>query len=215
MLWRHLRIVATCLALLLAPVGGATASAATRHPALSRAEYQQLHLAQKRIKSLESSHARDLVRANGVCRQMRDVSRLITAVRNGCLDLIRLSADDAKLNARATKCGIDPPSQAAILSCLVPAMQSYHSDAEAFYRAESRVNRLAKARGFSDTCVAVIGDSPANIAAEGRLARDLKVAVQALESQNPEALQNLSSQIQATVKAIRPGPSSLALCPHR
>lgn len=213
--WRPLTIVAACLALLLAPVGGATAAATSRHPTLSTAEYQQLQLAQKRIKLLESSHTRDLARATAVCRRMRDVSRLIMAVRNGCLDLIRLSADDAKLNARATKCGIDPASQAAILSCLVPAMQSYHSDAEAFYRAESHVNRLAKARGFSKACVAVIGDSPGNIAAEGRLARDLKVAVQALERQDPEALQNLSSQIQATVKTIRPGPSSLSLCPHR
>lgn len=210
--WRALTIGATCLALLLA-AGGATAT--TRHPMLSTAEYQQLHLAQKRIKSLEASDARNLARANGVCRRMRDVSRLITAVRNGCLDLIRLSGDDARLNAQATKCGIDPPSQAAILSCLVPAMQSYHTDAETFYHAESRVNRLAKTRGFSNACVAVIGDSPANIAAEGRLAGDLETAVQALKSQNPQALQNLSSQIQATVKAIRPGPSSLSLCPHR
>ena len=212
--WRPLTIVATCLALLLA-AAGATATATTRHPTLSTTEYQQLHLAQKRIKSLEVSDARNLDRANGVCRRMREVSRLITAVRNGCLDLIRLSADDAKLNAQAIKCGIDPPSQAAILSCLVPALQSYHTDAETFYRAESRVNRLAKARGFSNACVAVIGDSPTNIAAEGRLAGDLEAAVQALENQNPEALQNLSSQIQATVKAIRPGPSSLSLCPHR
>ncbi|MGH2861557.1 MAG: hypothetical protein ACRDLT_08620 [Solirubrobacteraceae bacterium] len=146
---------------------------------------------------------------------MHDVSRLVTAVRNGCLDLIRLGGDDAKLNARATKCGIDPPSEVAILSCLVPAVRRYHTDAEAFYRSQSHVDRLAKARGFSRRCVAVIGDSPANIAAEGRLAADLRAAVQALENQNPQALQTLSDQIQTAVRTIRPGPSSLSLCPHR
>ena len=207
-----LTIASACVALLLAAAG---AGAMTPHPALSRAEYQQLQLAQKRIKSLESSDTRNVNAANRVCKRMRDVSRLIAAVRRGCLDLVRLGGDDAKLNARATRCGIDPASEAAILSCLLPAMRSYHADAESFYRAESYVNRLAKARGFSNVCVAVIGDSPGNLAAEGRLAGDLEMAVQALKSQNPEALQNLSSEIQATVKAIRPGPSSLSLCPHR
>jgi hypothetical protein len=207
-----LTVASACVALLLAAAG---AGAMTHHPALSKAEFRQLQLAQKRIKSLESSDARNLNAANRVCKRMRDVSRLIAAVRRGCLDLVRLGGDDAKLNARATRCGIDPASEAAILSCLLPAMQGYHADAETFYRAESRVNRLAKARGFSNVCVAVIGDSPSNVAAEGRLAGDLEMAVQALKSQNPEALQNLSSQIEATVKAIRPGPSSLLLCPHR
>jgi hypothetical protein len=62
--------------------------------------------------------------------------------------------------------------------------------------------------------VAVIGDSRGNIAAEGRLARDLRAAVQALNHQNPQALQTLSNEIQADIKAIKPGPSSLSLCPH-
>lgn len=193
-----------------------TATAAARAPrALTPAEYHQLQTAQKRIRSLESSDARGFRRANQVCTHMRDVSRLITAVRAGCLDLIRLAGDDAKLNARATHCGIDPPSAAAILTCLVPAVQSYYDDAEAFYRAESNVDRWARARGFSTTCVAVIGDSPANLAAEGRLAGDLKAAVQALRHQNPQALQTLSDQIHTEAASIKPGPSSLALCPHR
>jgi hypothetical protein len=210
---RSLTIVSTSLALLL--LAGSVAVAITRHPALSTAEYAQLQLAQKQIKSLESSDARNLSRANAVCTRMHRVSALIAAVRNGCFDLIRLGGDDAKLNARATKCGIDPPSEAAILSCLIPAVQRYYADAEAFYRAEAYVDRLARRRGFSSTCVAVIGDSPGNIAAEGRLANDLKAAVQALRSQNPDALQNLSDQIRAAVKSIKPGPSSLSLCPHR
>lgn len=182
--------------------------------ALTKAEYQQLQIAQRRIHSLESSASRGLAKTNAICTRMRDVSPLITAVRTGCLDLVRLGGDDGKLNTRATKCGIDPSSEAALLTCLLPAVQSYYVDAEAFYRAESHVNRLASRRGFSRSCVAVIGDSSANIAAEGRLAADLKAAVQALKSQNPQALETLSNQIRAAIDAIKPGPSSLALCPH-
>jgi hypothetical protein len=210
---RNIRLLAALLACVLAVSPAATATANATRP-LTKAEYHQLQLAQKRIRSLESSDARSFEKANGVCTRMHDVSPLITAVRNGCLDLIRLGGDDARLNARATHCGIDPPSEAAILTCLVPAVQGYYSDAETFYRAESYVDRLARARGFSSACVAVIGDSRRNITAEGRLAGDLKAAVQALRSQNPQALQTLSGQIEADIKAIKPGPSSLSLCPH-
>jgi hypothetical protein len=210
---RNVRLLAALLACVLALSPAAAARAHATRP-LTKAEYHQLQLAQKRIRSLESSDARSFEKANGVCSRMHDVSPLIAAVRNGCLDLIRLGGDDARLNARATHCGIDPPSEAAILTCLVPAIQSYYSDAETFYRAETHVDRLARARGFSSACVAVIGDSPGNIAAEGRLAGDLKAAVQALRSQNPQALQTLSNEIEADIKAIKPGPSSLSLCPH-
>jgi hypothetical protein len=193
----------------------AAPAAAAQRGVLTKSEYQQLQLAQKRIKSLESSEVRNFTGAKTVCTHMHQVSRLIKAVRSGCLDLIRLGGDHQKLNAQATKCGIDPGSEAALLSCMVPAVQNYYSDAEAFYRAESSVNRLAKARRFSNTCVAVIGDSQGNIAAEGRLAQDLKAAVGALQQQNPDALQTLFSQIQTAIRSIKPGPSSLAQCPHR
>jgi hypothetical protein len=202
-----------CLVLALA--GASVASAARAIRPLSGAEFQQLRHAQSRIRSLESSDARGSAQASAVCTHLHSVSRLIAAVRGGCLDLVALGGDDARLNARATKCGIDPSSEAAILTCMVPAVQRYYRDAEAFYRAESSANQLARQRGFSRRCIAVIGDSPGNIAAEGRLADDLKAAAQALENQNPQALQTLSGQIQAAVKAIKPGPSSLAVCPHR
>jgi hypothetical protein len=205
--------VVVCLALVLACAGGASAARAVRP--LSNAEFQQLRHAQSRIRSLESSDARGVVKATAVCTHMRSVSRLIAAVRRGCLDLITLGGDDARLNARATKCGIDPSSEVAILTCMVPPVRAYSRDAEAFYRAESNVDRLARQRGFSRGCIAVIGDSRGNIAAERRLAAALKAATQALENQNPDALQTLSAQIQAAVKAIKPGPSSLAVCPHQ
>jgi len=201
-----------CATVALVPVDGAVARALRP---LSTAEFKQLQRAQDRIRSLETSNVRGIERANAVCTHMQPVSRLIGAVRDGCLDLIRLGGDDARLNARATKCGINPSSEAAILTCLVPAVQSYYQDAQSFYRAESYVNKLAVARGFDSRCVAVIGDSAGNIAAEGRLAGALRSAVQALKNQNPQALQTLSDQIRAAVKAIRPGPSSLSLCPRR
>lgn len=211
---RAVRLLITllaCSALALAAASGASAHAPTP---LTAAEFHQLQLAQSRIRSLESAHEHDLRRAATVCTRLRKVSRLITAVRAGCLDLISLGGDDRRLNDRATHCGIDPSSEQALLRCLVPAVQRYHRDAESFYRAETRVDRLARDRGFDSRCVAVIGDSPRNIAAEGRLAADLGAAVHALENQNPDALATLSSQIEATVRSIRPGPSSLSLCPH-
>jgi hypothetical protein len=212
---RTARLLNTLLLCAVLAIGtGSAAAAARSRRVLSKAEYLQLRLAQKRIHSVESSDARDFAKANAVCSRLRSVSPLITAVRTGCLDLIRLGGDDDRLNAQATKCGIDPASETAILSCLVPAVQSYYTDAEAFYRAETHVDRLARTRGFSRSCVAVIGDSPANIAAEGRLASDLETAVQALRNQNAQALQTLTSAIQADIRAIRPGPSSLSLCPH-
>ena len=206
--------MSTFLACLAVALSAASAATASSQRVLSKAEYQQLQLAQKRIHSLESSDGRSFAKANAVCTRLHSVSPLIAAVRSGCLDLTRLGGDDNRLNARATKCGIDPSSEAALLTCLVPAVQSYYTDAEAFYRAETYVDRLARARGFSSSCVAVIGDSPGNIAAEGKLASDLKAAVQALKNQNPQALQTLSDEIQADIKAIKPGPSSLSLCPH-
>jgi hypothetical protein len=202
-----------CLVLALVCASGASAARAVKP--LSSAELQQLQHAQSRIRSLESSDARGFAKANAVCTHMHRVSRLIAAVRGGCLDLVTLGGDDARLNARATKCGIDPSSEAAILTCMVPAVQAYYRDAEAFYRTEASVDQLARQRGFSSRCIAVIGDSARNLAAEGRLADELKAAAQALKNQNPQALQTLSGEIQAAVKAIKPGPRSLALCPHR
>lgn len=209
---RSLGRLVLCVAVALI---AAAPAAAARRGVLTRSEYRQLQLAQKRIKSLESSDARSFGRAGAVCTHMSPVSRMIADVRSGCLDLIRLGGDYGKLNARATKCGIDPSSEAALLSCMVPAVQSYHADAESLYRAESLVDRLAKARGFSGTCVAVIGDSQTNIAAEGRLAQDLGAAASALKQQNPDALQTLFSQIQTDIRSIRRGPSSLSVCPHQ
>lgn len=209
---RSLTAVLGCVAVALGIAASATAAV---HGVLSRAEYHQLQLAQRRIRSLTSFDGRGFTKANAVCTHMQPVSTLLAAVRGGCLDLIRLGGDNDRLTARVTKCGVNPGSEAALLACTVPAVQAFYSDAEAFYLAETRVNRLAAARGFRAACVAVIGDSPANIAAEGRLAQDLKAAINALEQQNPQALQTLTGEIQATVRSIKPGPSSLALCPHR
>jgi hypothetical protein len=204
-------VVTLCVAVAF---GATSAAVAGQRGVLSTSEFQQLQHAQKRIKSLVSSEGRGFSQANAVCTHMHQVSRLVAAVRSGCLDLIRLGGDDQKLNSQATKCGINPGSEAALLSCMVPAVQSYYADAEAFYKAESLVDRLARGRGFGKNCVAVIGDSPGNIAAEGRLAQHLKAAATALQQQNPDALQTLSDQIHADIQAIKPGPRSLSLCPH-
>lgn len=203
------------LTLISALLGGSGYAAAASHGVLTRTEFRQLQLAQRRIRSLVSSDARSTQQASAVCTHLRQVSRLIAAVRSGCLDLIRLGGDDNRLNARATRCGIDPGSERALLSCLVPAVRRYYADAESFYQAESRVDQLARARGFGTSCVAEIGDSPGNLAAESRLAQALRSAVGALQQQNADALQTLFNQLQTDIRSIRPGRGSLALCPHR
>ncbi len=210
---RPLRLLSVLLSLVAVGLAAGGAQARAVHP-LTRAEFQQLTLAQRRIRSLESSDARSLNRASRVCTRIQGVSPLVSAVRTGCLDLIRLGGDNARLNARAIRCGIDPGSATALLGCLVPAVERYQRDATAFYRQEVLVDRLAQARGFGATCVAVIGDTPANIAAEGRLAAALGAAARALRAQNPQALQTLTGEIQSVVRSIRPGPTSLSLCPH-
>ena len=193
----------------------ARAGAATSRPILTKAEYRQLLFAEKRIKTLTAGNDNpNFRRVDAICRRMRQVSPLITAVRAGCLELVRLGGDDARLNIAATKCGIDPPSETALLTCLIPSVRRYYEDAERFYLAEVRVDRIARARGFSSTCTAVIGDSPGNIRAEGRLAADLEATVTALRHQNPDALQSLSDRINRDVNSVTPGPTSLSLCPH-
>ncbi|MDE3131119.1 MAG: hypothetical protein KGL16_08180 [Acidobacteriota bacterium] len=207
-----LSLVPVILAVALAATGPA---AAAQPGTLSAAEYQQLHTAQKRIRSIAPSDTRNLATARSICTRMRPVSRLIADVRRGCLALVRLGGDNAKLNAQATKCGINPGSEQALLTCLIPTVRGFHADAEAFYQAESAVNRLARHRGFGSRCVAVIGDSPGNVAAEGRLAGDLQAAVNALAHQDPGALQTLSANIKRDADAIRPAPRSLTFCPRR
>jgi hypothetical protein len=212
-MWR-LGIVSTLVVCVVASVCAAGAVSAVPRGVLTQAEYQQLRSAEKRIKSISARDTRDIRQVRVVCSHVRRVSPLIAAVRLGCLDLVALGGDNAKLYATATECGIDPGSEAAILTCLIPTVRGYYADAESFYRAEIHVDRLARARGFSSTCVAVIGDSAGNIAAEGRVAGDLKAAVSALKGQNPDALQTLSSRLDRDANSIKPGPSSLSLCPH-
>jgi hypothetical protein len=217
---RRFRLQIATLACLVVALGlagtvsAAQLSALTGHGILSRSEYQQLRAAQTRIRSLRSSDTHGLRQAQLVCARMRPVSRLIGTVRGGCLDLVRLAGDEGRLNARLTKCGINPGSEAGLLACLLPAVQSYYNDAEAFHRTEALVNQLARERGFSSACIAVVGDSTTNVAAEGRLADDLKAAVTALRRQDPSALQTLSANLKRDAEAIRPGSGSLALCPH-
>ncbi|HET9094441.1 MAG TPA: hypothetical protein VFN36_05090 [Solirubrobacteraceae bacterium] len=211
---RALRVLSVVLSVMVIALGEGAPSQAQAVRGLTKVEFRQLTLAQRRIRTLESSDARSLSRAHQVCARLLAVSPLISAVRTGCLDLVRLGGDRSRLNARAIRCGIDPGTAVRLLDCLVPAVEGFQTDATAFHRQELLVNRMARARGFDAACVAVIGDSPANIAAEGRLAADLGAAVRALKTQSPLALETLTSQLESVVRSIRPGPTSLALCPH-
>jgi len=210
--------VAACAiaSVLVLTVGAATATAGPRG-VLSKAEYQQLSAAVARIKTLRAQETRNpqnFSRAGTVCHRMRSVSPLVGAVRTGCLDLITLGGDWGKLNAAATKCGIDPGSTAALLTCLIPTIQTYHGDAEAVYRASNRLDGIARRRGFGASCVAVIGASQRDLAAEQHLVAELESALQALESQNSGALQTVMSGNGGGDNVTAPGSRPLSVCPH-
>ena len=65
--------------------------------------------------------------------------------------------------------------------------------------------------GFDPTCGAGIAADLKTIAAHNGYA---VAAVSALRGQNPEALQTLSSRLDRDASSIKPGPSSLSICPH-
>lgn len=206
-----IRIAAACLTLVL---GAGSAAAATPRRLLTQAEYQQLLAARKRVISLSDADAQSRRRAQTICVGLHRVSPLVSQVRAGCLDLLTLAGDHDRLNAAATRCGIDPPSEGAILTCLVPAFRTYAANARTFELAETSVARILRDRGFGRACLTAIGVPPRNLAAEGRLASDLSAVVKGLRAQNPDALQSLSGRVSRDVRAITPATGSLAACPH-
>ncbi len=210
---RHAKlIVLICAAISALAV---TAASAAPRGVLSKAEYRQLLVAQKRVKVLSSKDPQGLKKAAAVCASIQRVSPLVSAVRSDCKDLVVFGDEAATVENATTKCALDPPSEQAVLRCLLPTFRTYYADARAFYLAEQHVARIAAGRGFSGRCVAVIGDTPKTIAAEARLVSDLKAMVSALQAADVSELQAVSNRIDKDLNAVNPGPSSLSLCPHQ
>ena len=58
------------------------------------------------------------------------------ALRQRHATLVALGGDNGRLQAQATHCGAHQLSEAAVLSCLVPAVLRYQTDAAALHRDE-------------------------------------------------------------------------------
>jgi hypothetical protein len=209
------RIASVAAICALAGVFSVAVASATPRGVLSKAEYQQLITAEKRVKTLSPKDPQGYVKADGICRQIRDVSPLVGAVHTDCLALVAFGKAGSNAEDAATKCALDPPSERAVLRCLLPSFRTYYATAKVFYRAETHVATLASARGFKPRCVTVIGDSPKTLAAEARLVDDLKQTVNALKAGNVNELQAVSTRIDHDGNAVSPATGSLSLCPHQ
>ncbi|HEX3804656.1 MAG TPA: hypothetical protein VHV75_17660 [Solirubrobacteraceae bacterium] len=205
----------TILICVAASIFAAAVASAAPRGVLTKAEYQQLLAAEQRVKALSSKDAEGLKKADAICARIQKVSQLVSAVRSDCLDLVAFGSEAVKAENAATHCALDPPSEQAILRCLLPTFRTYYADARVFYLAEQQVAKIAAARGFSSRCVAVIGDMPKTITAEARLVTDLKEMVNALRTGNVNELQTVSNRIDKDSNAINPRSSSLSLCPHQ
>jgi hypothetical protein len=205
-----MRLIAllSCFAALL--VGAATAAAAAPSGMLTSSEYTQLKSAQKALAAASSQNA-----AAAVCTHAQAVSPLLAAWKTGCAHVVGDAIDGIKAQSAAKSC-TKRPTIAARMTCMLPSYQAYYLVAAAYYRADKNIDQVAKARGFSSACIAVLGDPPNVVAAEGRVASDLKQLVNALRTKNVAALETtatLADKDQHQAQAST--PTSLSLCPHK
>jgi hypothetical protein len=204
-----MRLIAllSCLAALL--IGATAAAGAAPSGVLTAAEYTQLASAQKALNAASSPNA-----AAAVCTRTQAVSPLLAAWKTGCTQIVGDAIDGIKAQSAAKSC-TKHPTVASRMTCMLPSYQAYYLVAAAYYRADKNIDRVATARGFSSSCVAVLGDPPKVVAAEGRVASDLKQLVNALRTKNVAALQTtatLADKDQRQAQASR--PTSLSLCQH-
>jgi hypothetical protein len=204
-----MRLIAL-FACLVAFVTVAATAAAASNGVLTAAEYTQLASAQKALNAAPSASAAALV-----CKDTKDVSPLLSAWKAGCAGVVGYAIDGVKAQSAAKSCA-KRATAAARLTCMFPSYQAFYLVAEAYYRADKNIDQIATARGFSSACVAVLGDPPKVVAAEGRLASDLKQLVNALHTKNAVALQSAAALADKDQKQVQSSSaSSLSLCPHK
>jgi hypothetical protein len=196
-----------CLATLL--IGAGTAVAASSG-VLTAAEYTQLASAQKTLNAASSASA-----AAVVCENTKDVSPLLAAWKAGCTQVVGYAMDGIKAQSAAKSC-TKRATTVARMTCMYPSYQAFYLVAAAYYRADKNVDQVATARGFSSACVAVLGDPPKVVAAEGRLASDLQQLVADLHTHNVAGVQTAAARADKDQSQIQgSSSSSLSLCPHK
>jgi hypothetical protein len=205
-----MRLIALLTCLIICLTGAATATAATGG-VLTAAEYTQLAAAEKMLSSAASPTAAGLA-----CKNAKAVSPLLRAWKTGCTQVVGYAIDGGKAQAAVKSCSTKHPTAAARMPCMIPSYQAFSVVTAAYYRADKNIDQIATARGFSSACVAVLGDPPKVVAAEGRLANDLKLLVAALRAKNAAALQAAATVADKDQSQAQSNtPTSLSLCPHK
>ncbi len=204
-------LIALALCACLAVCGVAAAAAPT--DLLTTSEYQQLKTAQTQLRNL-GSHG-SLARFRRICEGLQPSTALMHAERADCLAMGTFGYDGIQANAAADRCTAKGSTVPQMDSCMLPSFKSYRASTHAYYVADRHVDTVAHARGFSNGCVAVLGNSQRIITAENRLATDLIAFVNALRRASLTALQAAAKRVDADGRSIGDSVASVARCPHQ
>ncbi len=210
-----MRRPAVLVVLVLCGCLGACGLAVAAAPAnmLTTSEYQQLRAAQTQIRGL-GSHG-SFARFRQICQGLQPSTELMHAKRADCLAMGRFGFDSIQANTAADRCTAEGSAVAQMDRCMLPSFKAYRASTHAYYLADRHVDTVAHARGFSNRCVAVLGNTQRTVAAENRLATDLGTFVNALRHADLTALQTAAKRVDADGRAIGESEASLALCPHQ
>jgi hypothetical protein len=204
-------LIALAVCACLAMSGVAAGAAPT--DLLTTSEYQQLKTAQTQLRDL-GSHG-SLARFRRICEGLQPSTALMYAKRADCLAMGRFGFDGIEANAAADRCTARGSTVAQMDRCMLPSFETYRASTHAYYVADRHVDTVAHARGFSNSCVAVLGNSQRIVAAENRLAVDLNAFVNALRHASLTGLQAAAKRVDADGRSVGGSAASVARCPHQ
>jgi hypothetical protein len=205
---RHLPLVALPF-LVAAVLAGCGSSAAVHIPpdgpigSLSKSEYQLMAYAARKVKRADRGHdlRAKLQGLSEACDATRNgPSELIRAGYTGCLSLLAfMNAAVANLgNARV--CEAEPGP--AALDCLHRYVSNVASTARTVIASGSAANAAADARGIRGRCRDFIGIAAKQLRQLSRVARTSEALDQALQGQDPQAMNSSLRRLQASFIAF-------------
>lgn len=202
--------LAVTLALLCA-TGTAVAAADAGHGRLTKAEYTQLLLMQRRLESTKS-FAVD----KRICTSMDALSPLLVVEKADCLAGISFLKSDLGAVTPVKRCA-KKATQAARVKCLLPIYVTLQQAAAQAYREDRRVDQIAAARHLGAACIGAIGDTPKALSELKRAAAALQLFVTSLRSENIQALNSSAKQTDAALNAFFADSStaSVTVCAHQ
>ncbi len=196
-------------------VASTNAFAAAPQGQLTAQEYQLLHTAQARLKALGADSESAISRSRRVCGALRQVTPLLRAAKADCLAFAAFAIDTLRADTAAAHCTATGSTISQMDHCMLPSFTAYRASTRVYYLADRHVDQAAHSRGFSNRCVAVLGNSESIVTAEGRLATDLGAMVSALRRSSTSALQSAARRVDSDANRLRGSSGSLALCPHQ